>query len=165
MRGAAPAHNTNVRGRYSSMSRPAVAGSAASAVTAVKLSPSSLLTSSRCAPVRATPTTCAPAADSAAAMPRPNPRLAPVTIAVVPARAPASSMGAGLVIVPPLASLFRTRSYSLSVLKCSTVHHRHGLTSALIQIHCAAAIHRLAPMLPPGMPTDEFRRPDVSVLM
>ena len=71
------------------MSRLAVAGSAASAITGVKLSPSSSRTSSRCALVRATPTTCAPAAASEMAMARPNPRLAPVTIAVVPLRPPA----------------------------------------------------------------------------
>src|SRR4051812_43994201 len=72
MCGAAPAQSTTVRGWYSSMSRPAVVGSAESALTS--------------APLRATPTTCAPAPARAAAMPRPNPRLAPVTMAVEPAR-------------------------------------------------------------------------------
>ena len=65
------------------MSRPATTGSAESAATGVSLSPSSA-----CRPAsrdwsRATPTTLAPAPASAIATARPNPRLAPVTIAVV----------------------------------------------------------------------------------
>src|SRR5690349_1204409 len=66
------------------MSCPATIGSAASALTGVKDSPSSARSSPSAAPSRATPTTAAPASLSAAAMPRPNPRLAPVTSAVVP---------------------------------------------------------------------------------
>src|SRR5215472_1676985 len=68
------------------MSCPAAIGSAASAVTGVKDSPSAARTSSSAARSRATPTTCAPAALRAVAMPRPRPRLAPVTSAVAPAR-------------------------------------------------------------------------------
>ena len=52
---------------------------------AVKLPPSWSRSSARRATVAATPTTRAPAWASATAMPRPNPRLAPVTSAVVPA--------------------------------------------------------------------------------
>src|SRR5215468_9880697 len=68
------------------MSRPATIGSVASAVTGVKDSPSAARTSSSAARSRATPTTRAPAALRAVAMPRPKPRLAPVTSAVAPAR-------------------------------------------------------------------------------
>ena len=66
------------------MSCPASAGSAASPVTGVNDSPSSARTSASWPPSRATPVTRAPALVSAAAMPRPNPRLAPVTMAVAP---------------------------------------------------------------------------------
>src|SRR5215469_13765107 len=65
---------------------PAATGSAASAATGVKPSPSSARRSSSGARSLAMPTTCAPAACSATAMPRPKPRLAPVTMAVVPDR-------------------------------------------------------------------------------
>src|SRR5215472_17670689 len=77
------------------MSCPAAIGSAASAVTGVKDSPSAARTSSSAARSRATPTTCAPAALRAVAMPRPKPRLAPVTSAVTPA----SSLS-GMTILP-----------------------------------------------------------------
>src|SRR5690242_6286131 len=66
------------------MSSPATTGSAASAATGVKASPSCARNSSRLARSRATPTTFAPAPASAMAMPRPKPRLAPVTSAVDP---------------------------------------------------------------------------------
>ncbi len=82
--GVAPAFSTSSPGRYRSTSRPATSGSAASPVTGVKDSPSSARTSASRSRSRATPTTCAPAWISAPAIPRPNPRLAPVTIAVVP---------------------------------------------------------------------------------
>src|SRR5215471_1485468 len=68
------------------MSRPAAVGSAASTDTAVKDSPSAAPSSSSGPRWRATPTTLAPALCTAVAMPRPRPRLAPVTSAVVPAR-------------------------------------------------------------------------------
>src|SRR5215475_9315800 len=66
------------------MSCPATVGSAASAGTAVKDPPSWARSSSSGPWSRATPTTCAPALLRAAAMPRPKPRLAPVTTAVAP---------------------------------------------------------------------------------
>src|SRR6266699_4590288 len=67
------------------MSCPATTGSAASAGTAVKDSPSWACNSSSGPRSRATPTTFAPALDSAVAMPLPKPRLAPVTSAAAPA--------------------------------------------------------------------------------
>src|SRR5689334_11393311 len=66
------------------MSCPVTTGSAASADTAVKDSPSWARISSNGPWSRATPTTFAPALDSAAAMPLPKPRLAPVTSAAAP---------------------------------------------------------------------------------
>src|SRR5579863_5245074 len=82
--GAAPAASTSTRGWWASMSRPATTGSAASAATGVKRSPSCACNSASVARSRATPTTFAPAPASAMAMPRPKPRLAPVTSAVAP---------------------------------------------------------------------------------
>ena len=63
---------------------PAATGSAASAVTAAKDSPSSERSSSSGPRSRATPITRAPALLRATAIPRPSPRLAPVTSAVTP---------------------------------------------------------------------------------
>src|SRR5215472_4942822 len=83
--GVAPALSTSTPGRYLSISSPAAMGSAASADTAVNDPPSSERRSSSAARSRATPTTCAPARLRAVAMPRPKPRLAPVTSAVAPA--------------------------------------------------------------------------------
>src|SRR5580658_9078510 len=83
--GVAPALSTSTPGRYLSISSPATIGSVASADTGVNDSPSSARSSSSAPALRATPTTCAPAPLSAAAMPRPKPRLAPVTSAVTPA--------------------------------------------------------------------------------
>ena len=66
------------------MSRPAVSGAAASAVTPVNESPSSSRNWLSWSLSRATPTTRAPAWLSDMAMLRPKPRLAPVTSAVAP---------------------------------------------------------------------------------
>src|SRR5262245_28792853 len=66
------------------MSCPATVGSAASAGTAVKDPPRWARRSSSGPRSRATPTTRAPALLRAVAMPRPKPRLAPVTSAVAP---------------------------------------------------------------------------------
>src|SRR5215469_2572004 len=93
--GVAPALSTSTPGRYLSISAPATIGSAASAGTGVNDSPSAARSSSSAPRSRATPTTCAPASLRAVAMPRPKPRLAPVTSAVTPA----SSLS-GMTILP-----------------------------------------------------------------
>src|SRR5579875_3934595 len=82
--GVAPALSTNVCGRYSATSRAATSGSAASAVTGLKRSPSWSANSASGCSLRATPTTWAPTPASTTAVARPKPRLAPVTTAVVP---------------------------------------------------------------------------------
>src|ERR1022692_244041 len=75
-------------------------GSAASADTGVKDSPSSARSSSSGPRSRATPVTCAPALLKAVAMPRPKPRLAPVTSAV----APSSSLSGITILLRPRVS-------------------------------------------------------------
>src|SRR2546430_5364476 len=84
LNGLAPALSTSVRGRYRSISDPATKGSVTSPTTGVNPLPTCSATASSRARSRATPTTCAPAAANAVAIAFPNPRLAPVTTAVVP---------------------------------------------------------------------------------
>src|SRR5579863_2153628 len=109
--GAAPAASTSTRGWWASMSRPAATGSAASAATGVKRSPSCACNSPSLARSRATPTTFAPAPASAMAIPRPKPRLAPVTSAVAPdsscAGIPNSLILRSERVSPPLPVLIR----------------------------------------------------------
>src|ERR1035438_7285597 len=83
--GVAPAFSTSTPGWYVSISAPATMGSAASAGTPVKDSPSSARSSSSAPRSRATPMTWAPPPLSAVAIHRPKPRLAPATSAVAPA--------------------------------------------------------------------------------
>src|SRR5262245_57588894 len=122
------------------MSCPATTGSAASAGTAVKDPPSWARSSSSGPRSRATPTTRAPALARAAAMPRPKPRLAPVTsaaapdislsgITVLPGRAgekpgPASIEGSATSVIVPSRSIIKKAPH-----KSASARQRRGSTS------------------------------------